>query len=145
MVGWFMRLHEPKGRKKNLYHYVYNPTEEYSIILTNAGFYHRKWNYILINQMPGGIKDVVKKWINCEDIAMNFLISSHCGEKGTIHVKPEKQPNHFSELTESLSGRRSRARQRDECVTYFVKHYTRDPLHKKSATDTAKMLEAAGL
>lgn len=142
MVGWFMRLHHRKG---DGYHYVWNPKTEYSIILTNAGFYHKKWNTILINQMPGGIKDLVKRWVNCEDIALNFLISSHCGEKGGIYIKPKTKPNHFSQLKKSLSGRGDHQKQRDECVTYFIKHYTRDPLQKKTVKHTIDLLKAANV
>ena len=134
-----MRLHQAKTG--NAYHYIYNPKHEYSMVLTNAGFYHRKWNYILINQMPGGIKDLVKKWVNCEDIAMNFLISSHCGEKGAIYVMPKTPPNHFSKYKESLSGRKSHQQQRDVCVTYFIKHYNTMPIHVKSVTKTALMVK----
>lgn len=46
------------------------------MVLTGAAFYHKYWNYVYTTQMPSEIKDWVDEHMNCEDIAMNFLVSN---------------------------------------------------------------------
>lgn len=46
------------------------------MVLTGAAFYHKYWNYVYTTQMPTAIKDWVDEHMNCEDIAMNFLVAN---------------------------------------------------------------------
>jgi len=38
------------------------------------------WNYMYTTAMPGDIKEWVDEHMNCEDIAMNFLIANITGK-----------------------------------------------------------------
>ena len=49
-----------------------------SMVLTGAAFYHRYYNYVYSTAMPGDIKKWVDDHMNCEDIAMNFLVGQQC-------------------------------------------------------------------
>ncbi len=42
---------------------------------TGAAFYHKYYNYLYSLVMPQAIRDKVDEFMNCEDIAMNFLVS----------------------------------------------------------------------
>ena len=45
------------------------------------------WNYRYTNSLPEGVKDWVDDNMNCEDIAMNFLVANITG-KAPIKVSP---------------------------------------------------------
>lgn len=47
--------------------------------------------YLYSYVMPQAIRDMVDEYINCEDIAMNFLVS-HLTRKPPIKVKPGACP-----------------------------------------------------
>ena len=114
-----LAIRESPGR----YKYIWNPKENYNIVLTNVAFFHRDWVPVMERDLPPAINDTVREWTNCEDIALNFLVTSHCKEQSVFYVKPKRAPNHFSKLSKSLSGRKSHALQRDLCVTKFVHAY----------------------
>ena len=48
----------------------------YSIILTKAAFLHHDYFDIYTNRMPESVLALVDRNRNCEDIAMQFLISN---------------------------------------------------------------------
>jgi Glycosyl transferase family 64 domain len=48
----------------------------YSIILTKAAFLHHDYFHAYTHKMPQAIRDLVDRQRNCEDIAMQFLISN---------------------------------------------------------------------
>ena len=50
------------------------------MVLTGVAFYHKYWSYVYTTQMPGNIKDWVDTHMNCEDIAMNFLVANLTGK-----------------------------------------------------------------
>lgn len=61
-------------------------TNEISMVLTGAAFYHKYWNYLYTTGMPPEVKDWVDDRMNCEDIAMNFLVAN-VTNKPPIKVK----------------------------------------------------------
>ncbi|MGH0148459.1 UNVERIFIED_CONTAM: hypothetical protein FKN15_018235 [Acipenser sinensis] len=65
-------------------------TNEVSMVLTGAAFYHKYFNYLYTYKMPGDIKNWVDAHMNCEDIAMNFLVANVTG-KAPIKVTPRKK------------------------------------------------------
>ncbi|MEQ2250942.1 Exostosin-2 [Ilyodon furcidens] len=65
-------------------------TNEVSMVLTGAAFYHKYFNYLYTYKMPGDIKNWVDAHMNCEDIAMNFLVANITG-KAPIKVTPRKK------------------------------------------------------
>jgi hypothetical protein len=52
-----------------------------------AAFYHKYYNYLYSLVMPQAIRDKVDEFMNCEDIAMNFLVS-HITRQPPVKVKP---------------------------------------------------------
>ena len=51
----------------------------YSIILTKAAFLHHDYFGLYTSAMPSAIRSLVDSERNCEDIAMQFLISNSTG------------------------------------------------------------------
>jgi hypothetical protein len=58
----------------------------YSIILTKAAILHHNFLTMYTNDMPVSIRDLVDHERNCEDIAMQFMMSNHTG-LSPIYVK----------------------------------------------------------
>uniref|UniRef100_A0A8C1X9X4 Exostosin-2 n=1 Tax=Cyprinus carpio TaxID=7962 RepID=A0A8C1X9X4_CYPCA len=79
LVGYPGRLHlwdHEMGKWK----YESEWTNEVSMVLTGAAFYHKYFNYLYTYKMPGDIKNWVDAHMNCEDIAMNFLVANITGK-----------------------------------------------------------------
>ena len=50
-----------------------------SMVLTGAAFYHKYYHYLFTSSLPGKMKEWVDEHMNCEDIAMNYLIANVTG------------------------------------------------------------------
>ena len=46
------------------------------MVLTGAAFLHKYWSFLYTTAMPAGVRDWVDEHMNCEDIAMNFLVAN---------------------------------------------------------------------
>lgn len=78
--------------------------------------------------MPKELKTWVDDHMNCEDIAMNFLISNVTG-KAAIKVTPRKKfkcPECVN--TEMLSSDLSHMVERSDCINQFTRIYQAMPL-----------------
>ncbi len=60
------------------------------MVLTGAAFYHRLWHHLYTAAPEGSAQWHIRRWVdqhlNCEDIAMNFLVSNWTG-KAPIKVR----------------------------------------------------------
>ena len=65
---------------KSSLHYESEWMSNISMVLTGVAFYHKYYHYLFTSQMPGNIKQWIDEHMNCEDIAMNFLISNTTGK-----------------------------------------------------------------
>ena len=78
--------------------------------------------------MPGNIKSWVDEHMNCEDIAMNFLMANVTG-KAPIKVTPRKKfkcPECVN--NEMLSADITHMVERSECINQFTSLYQSMPL-----------------
>lgn len=89
IVGFPSRVHRWNNFTKQ-YRYESEWTNDISMVLTGAAFYHKYYNYLYTFEMPKKIKEQVDNQMNCEDIAMNFLVSNVTG-KAPIKVAPRKK------------------------------------------------------
>lgn len=82
LVGWFdrhmCRLHS--GQFEYLYPEQLDSMPHYSLILTKAAVMHHKYLAAYSTELPQWIRDHVAEHTNCEDIAMQFLVSNKTGE-----------------------------------------------------------------
>ncbi|XP_023652819.2 exostosin-1 [Paramormyrops kingsleyae] len=75
IVGYPARSHYWDSSKTR-WGYTSKWTNEYSMVLTGAAFYHRYYHYLFTHYLPAGLLNMVDRMANCEDILMNFLVSA---------------------------------------------------------------------
>lgn len=103
-------------------------TNQISMVLTGAAFHHKYWSYLYTTSMPGNIKEWVDEHMNCEDIAMNFLVAN-VTSKAPIKVTPRKKfkcPECTN--TEMLSSDLNHMMERSQCIDRFSSIYGSIPL-----------------
>ncbi|KAG9469634.1 hypothetical protein GDO78_020039 [Eleutherodactylus coqui] len=127
LVGYPGRLHL-WDHEMNKWKYESEWTNEVSMVLTGAAFYHKYFNYLYTYKMPGDIKNWVDAHMNCEDIAMNFLVANVTG-KAPIKVTPRKKFK-CPECTaiDGLSLDQTHMVERSECINKFATVFGTMPL-----------------
>ncbi|XP_063298073.1 exostosin-like 3 [Pelobates fuscus] len=106
--------------------YNSNYSCELSMVLTGAAFFHKYYAYLYSYIMPQAIRDMVDEYINCEDIAMNFLVS-HITRKPPIKVT-SRWTFRCPGCPQALSHDDSHFHERHKCINFFVKVYGYMPL-----------------
>lgn len=106
--------------------YNSNHSCELSMVLTGGAFFHRYYSYVYTYNMPQAIRSIVDKFMNCEDIAMNFLVA-HLTRKPPIKVT-SRWTFHCPGCPSSLSEDDSHFRERHECLNTFASIYGYMPL-----------------
>ncbi|EMP32545.1 Exostosin-like 3 [Chelonia mydas] len=106
--------------------YNSNYSCELSMVLTGAAFFHKYYAYLYSYVMPQAIRDMVDEYINCEDIAMNFLVS-HITRKPPIKVT-SRWTFRCPGCPQALSHDDSHFHERHKCINFFVKVYGHMPL-----------------
>ncbi|CAJ0582700.1 unnamed protein product, partial [Mesorhabditis spiculigera] len=123
IVGFPARYHAEFGGE--LY-YNSNKTCQYSMILTGYAFIHKNYFNAYTHSMVSDVRNHVDSVMNCEDIAMNFLVS-HITRKPPIKVTSKwtlRCPN----CAEKLSDDDGHFNKRHECIRLFTKIYGYNPL-----------------
>ncbi|KAH8401571.1 hypothetical protein KR009_006570 [Drosophila setifemur] len=127
IVGFPSRIHVWDNVTMR-WHYESEWTNQISMVLTGAAFHHKFWSHMYTHAMPGDIKEWVDEHMNCEDIAMNFLVANITNNP-PIKVTPRKKfkcPECTN--TEMLSADLNHMRERSACIDRFSKIYGRMPL-----------------
>lgn len=99
----------------------------YSMILTGASFLHRWYLDYYSNIMSSSIREYIKLNMNCEDIAMNFLIS-YLTNQSPIKIG-NRETFYCYKCQDGLSIKLNHYKQRTECIKYFSNIYRLIPLH----------------
>lgn len=89
IVGYPARSHYWDDAKAS-WGYTSKWTNDYSIVLTGAAFYHRYYNVLYTDWLSPLLHKTVEQSQNCEDILMNFLVS-HVTRRPPIKVTQRKQ------------------------------------------------------
>ncbi|KAE7996649.1 hypothetical protein FH972_001354 [Carpinus fangiana] len=129
MVGFVPRVHWVDRSKGGNDYYVYGGwwsvwwTGTYSMVLSKAAFFHKKYFGLYTSEMPASIREFITKNRNCEDIAMSFLVANATGAppiwvKGSI----------FEIGSTGISSLGGHSERRTQCVNRFVAEYSRMPL-----------------
>ena len=121
LVGFPGRNHKESdsGQSKTLI-YESEWANDVSMVLTGVAFYHKVYNHMFTYKMPRDIISFVDQRMNCEDIAMNFLVAN-LTRKAVIKVTPRKRficPKCGS--NESLWSETSHFTKRSECLKKFM-------------------------
>ncbi|VDO91524.1 unnamed protein product [Heligmosomoides polygyrus] len=123
VVGFPARHHARYGQEM---YYNSNHTCQLSIILTGAAFLHKSYLHAYTHDMPEAIRRHVDEVTNCEDIAMNFLVS-HITREPPIKTT-SKWTLRCPTCTETLSQDESHFHERHECIRLFTRIYGYNPL-----------------
>eukprot|EP00268_Persea_americana_P023253 TRINITY_DN22901_c0_g2_i3.p2 TRINITY_DN22901_c0_g2~~TRINITY_DN22901_c0_g2_i3.p2 ORF type:complete len:112 (+),score=18.12 TRINITY_DN22901_c0_g2_i3:781-1116(+) len=95
----------------------------YSMVVSKAACFHRKYLDLYTYQMPSSIHDYVTRERNCEDIAMSLLVANATSAP-PIWVKGK-----IYEIGASgISSLKGHSKTRNKCVNDFVSLYGTIPL-----------------
>ncbi|CAH1773647.1 unnamed protein product [Owenia fusiformis] len=106
--------------------YNSNYSCELSMVLTGAAFFHKYYAYLYSYVMPQAIRDKVDEYVNCEDLALNFLVS-HITRQPPIKVT-SRWTFRCPGCPKALSVEDSHFHERHKCMNFFVKIYGYMPL-----------------
>ncbi|MED6145850.1 GDP-mannose transporter [Stylosanthes scabra] len=129
MVGFVPRVHWVDYSKDGGSKFKYGGwwsvwwTGTYSMVLSKAAFFHKKYFILYTNQMPTSLKEYITKNRNCEDIAMSFLVANATGAP-PIWVKGKI----FEIGSTGISSLGGHSEKRSECVNRFASVFGRMPL-----------------
>lgn len=126
IVGFPGRFHAWDIENNSGFFYNANYSCELSMVLTGAAFLHKYYLYQYTYFMPQEIRDKVDEFMNCEDIAMNFLVS-HITRKPPVKVT-SRWTFRCPGCPQSLSMDDSHFRERHICIQYFAKVFGYTPL-----------------
>ncbi|KAK4792651.1 hypothetical protein SAY86_023086 [Trapa natans] len=129
MVGYVPRIHSLDQKSGSRDHYMYGGwwsvwwTGTYSMVLSKAAFFHKKYLSMYTNEMPASIREYVTRNRNCEDIAMSFLVAN-ATDAPPIWIKGK-----ISEIgSTGISSLGGHSEKRTRCVNRFVAEYGKMPL-----------------
>ncbi|TRY69988.1 hypothetical protein TCAL_02823 [Tigriopus californicus] len=125
LVGFPGRYHA-WDLEHNSWNYNSNYSCELSMVLTGAAFYHKYYNYLYSSVMPKAIRTKVDEFMNCEDLAMNFLIS-HVTRKPPVKVT-SRWTFRCPGCPVSLSEDDTHFQERHKCINFFMEVYGYMPL-----------------
>ncbi|KAH8311749.1 hypothetical protein KR044_007870, partial [Drosophila immigrans] len=127
IVGFPGRYHawNASSPSSGSWSYSWSCSCELSMVLTGAAFLHRHYLYLYSHQLPQAIRDKVDELMNCEDIAMNFLVS-HLTRRPPIKVTGRSRFGCVS--CGSLSKDDSHFEERHKCINFFSQVFGYTPL-----------------
>ncbi|XP_018323408.2 exostosin-3 [Agrilus planipennis] len=117
IVGFPGRYHAWDINTGNSWLYNSNYSCELSMVLTGAAFVHRHYFYLYWKMLPQAIRDKVDEYMNCEDIAMNFLVS-HVTRQPPVKVT-SRWTFRCPGCPQSLSEDDTHFRERHKCINFF--------------------------
>ncbi|GAB4858699.1 GDP-mannose transporter [Ancistrocladus abbreviatus] len=129
MVGFAPRMHWLGEERNGIAYYTYGGwwsvwwTGTYSMILSKAAFFHRKYLDIYTHKMPTSIRDYVTRERNCEDIAMSLLVANATGAP-PIWVKGKI----YEIGSTGISSLKGHNHKRNKCLNDFLSLFGTVPL-----------------
>ncbi|XP_050306547.1 exostosin-3 [Anthonomus grandis grandis] len=126
IVGFPGRFHAWDLNTKNGWLYNSNYSCELSMVLTGAAFLHRHYLHLYWKWLPQAIRDKVDEYMNCEDIAMNFLVS-HITQKPPVKVT-SRWTFRCPGCPQSLSEDDTHFQERHKCINFFTQVFGYTPL-----------------
>ncbi|EDW71425.1 exostosin-3 [Drosophila virilis] len=126
VVGFPGRYHAWDLSSNNMWHYNSNYSCELSMVLTGAAFIHKYYMFLYTYHLPQAIRDKVDEYMNCEDIAMNFLVS-HLTRRPPVKVT-SRWTFRCPGCPVSLSEDDTHFQERHKCINFFSQVFGYTPL-----------------
>ena len=130
IVGLFPRTHDLLYEGGPL-KYVSNPRVDYSMVLTKFMVLHSSYLAAYFSQSMRGVRDLVRETSNCEDIAMNALVTNSTG-LAPVYLRVPNKIDYGS--TGGLYKRPHHEEQRHECMNRMCYAFGGCPFVKSSLT-----------
>ncbi|XP_077454484.1 exostosin-like 2 [Stigmatopora argus] len=136
IVGFVPRKHVETTPGVYIYYQGPNPQDKYSMVLIGASFFHQRY-LKLYQEQPKEILSLVDDHKNCDDIAMNFVVSRHLRKvwndtrSSGIYVKPLHMVTLNLQASCGFKGlhyRPDHYKQRSACLNRFAQIYGVMPL-----------------
>ncbi|XP_015040870.2 exostosin-3-like [Drosophila pseudoobscura] len=99
---------------------------ELSMVLTGAAFLHKYYMYLYTYHLPQAIREKVDEFMNCEDIAMNFLVS-HITRRPPVKITSRWNFRRRG-MKAALSQRAKHLQNRNKCINFFSQVFGYTPL-----------------
>lgn len=127
LVGVFPRYHSYNSGNRTYNYEIRSPDRPrlYSIMLTKFMFIASEFLYIYTCLLPPRIHRYIDDHMNCEDIAMNLLVSGTTGSKPSAVMMP--RVDDFG-TTSGISGKDGHLNSRSQCVTDLIRLFGKDTL-----------------
>uniref|UniRef100_A0A8R1XM52 Exostosin GT47 domain-containing protein n=1 Tax=Onchocerca volvulus TaxID=6282 RepID=A0A8R1XM52_ONCVO len=127
LVGFLPRF-AVFNESTKLYEYHTDWANSMNISLLGAAFYHKYYGMLYHELLPPKMIEYIERNKNCEDIAMNFLISSITG-KNPLKVSPRETFICLKCANNNISAWDARRLlQRSACVNLFISYFGYNPL-----------------
>ncbi|XP_037948304.1 exostosin-3 [Teleopsis dalmanni] len=126
VVGFPGRFHAWDLNTNQNWNYNSNYSCELSMVLTGAAFIHKYYMYLYTYHLPQAIRDKVDEYMNCEDIAMNFLVS-HITRQPPVKVT-SRWTFRCPGCPVSLSEDDTHFQERHKCINFFTQVFGYTPL-----------------
>ncbi|XP_072935988.1 exostosin-3 [Epargyreus clarus] len=117
IVGFPGRYHAWDVNFNNGFLYNSNYSCELSMVLTGAAFVHRYYLWAYWRALPAAVRDYVDEYMNCEDIAMNFLVA-HITRKPPVKVT-SRWTFRCPGCPVTLSADETHFHERHKCIQFF--------------------------
>ncbi|KAK3586636.1 hypothetical protein CHS0354_028493 [Potamilus streckersoni] len=125
IVGYPGRFHSWDTKHQRWQYNMFHSCKT-SIVLTSAAFIHKYYAYLYSFVMPDAIRKEVDKKVNCEDIAINFLVSNYT-RKSPIKVTSKLQFR-CPDCPRGMSKNATHMEERHQCINNFEKVFGYMPL-----------------
>ncbi|XP_028038241.1 exostosin-3 isoform X1 [Bombyx mandarina] len=126
IVGFPGRYHAWDLNFNNGFLYNSNYSCELSMVLTGAAFVHRYYLWAYWRVLPAAMRDYVDEYMNCEDIAMNFLVA-HITRKPPVKVT-SRWTFRCPGCPVTLSADETHFHERHKCIQFFTQVMGYTPL-----------------
>lgn len=123
-----MWRHYSNGANSSI-RYSYHVQDRYSMVLTGAAFLHKDYLRMYTESLPSEISKMVSELFNCEDIAMNFLVSNHCQCSAAYKVHAKEFVMTSQTGISTTSG--NHTSERSTCLKTFSSAFQKNPLISK--------------
>lgn len=126
IVGFPGRFHAWDLNFNNGFLYNSNYSCELSMVLTGAAFVHKYYAWLYWRWLPQAVRDKVDELMNCEDIAMNFLVA-HLTRKPPVKVT-SRWTFRCPGCPVTLSSDETHFNERHKCINFFSQVFGYTPL-----------------
>jgi len=127
LVGFPGRHHAYNVTSESFY-YNSEHSCELSLVLTGGAFFHKFYSYVYTYELNHAVKQMVDDYMNCEDIAMNFLVS-HITQKPPVKVT-SRWTFRCPGCPVALSADENHYEERNSCIGFFEKVFGYNPLKR---------------